>query len=54
MQLFEQPNEAILEVDPLEEGPALELHVTETGGVPHAAWLTETGAVLRWWRPAEA
>ena len=44
----------VLELDPLPDGLALELHVTEVGGVVYAAWILDDGRVLSAWRTARA
>jgi hypothetical protein len=48
------PGIAVLELDPLPCGLALELQVAEIGGVLYAAWLLDDGRVLRAWVTARA
>ncbi|HWA29070.1 MAG TPA: hypothetical protein VG734_25695 [Lacunisphaera sp.] len=45
---------AVLELDPLPCGLALELQVGEVAGVVYAAWLIADGRVMRAWRAARA
>jgi hypothetical protein len=48
------PGIAVLELDPLPCGLALELQVAEFVGVVYAAWLTDDGRIIRAWRAARA